>query len=705
MLLMVFAMLSFFWGYLQGVGLYAAIFAGASSVLIGMGLAKTKLRKRMLGFATLIMILGTWALGFSLSYFTIFAKVFGVSFTISLQLIVYGFGFVFAIASLLRALAIRMSSMYALEFWVIAFSAAVAFAPHRNHIVLQPLWLSDFAWTMGLEPTFLLAGVGFVLALMLSVITLLEKTTRFPLVLLFLPLLGIFVFMYVDPTELNTEEPPAQSNNILKDLEGSDPLFMPGGGGGKRDPREETAQGENGEGQEDNESASGKISPVAVVLLETDVQPESQYFYLRQEGLSTYTGTRLVAPRDRDISYDGFIGFPTGPAKAKVLPPEGDERIVIKGTVSLLAPHTAPFGIESLTHYTPTINPRPGMFNRTYAFQSSAQNISYQDLLDYEIGNPDWSAKEWAHFTTPPNQDPRYEELALEIVQKLPPEWRENPFAQALSIKLYLDEKTRYTQRVRHAQAKDPTAEFLFGPKNQHIGYCVHTSHAAVLLWRSLGLPSRIGVGYAVDVQNAKNEGFVVNDVDAHAWPELYIQDVGWIILDIAPAENLDQTGEPPDPALQDSLMELAKDQEESSFREPIDWALLWKQWKWVILSVVLGAGGGIILLHIGTKLYRRFRPKWDPKPRFVYIAALDILSESGIFREEGETPEAFASRVQSPGFVQITDEHVAYALGGPKESKTHILLPNLYQELPERIPFWRRILGMVNPFSFYFSR
>ena len=30
--------------------------------------------------------------------------------------------------------------------------------------------------------------------------------------------------------------------------------------------------------------------------------------------------------------------------------------------------------------------------------------------------------------------------------------------AKALSVKLYLDKKTKYTRRVRHAQAKDPTA-------------------------------------------------------------------------------------------------------------------------------------------------------------------------------------------------------------------------------------------------------
>ncbi len=351
MFLMVLAMLSFFWGNLQGVGLYAAIFAGAVSVFAGVLFAKSTLRKRMLFLGAGCMILGTWFIGYSLGYFTIFAQFFGVPFALYSQLIVYGFGFVFAIATLLRALAIRMPAVYAIEFWAIAFSAAVAFAPHRNHIVLYPLWLSDYAWTVGLEPTFLLSAVGVLLALMLSMITLLEKTERFPLVLLFLPLLGLLVFRYVDPTELNQEEPPQRENSILEQLDGRDPLFQLNrgqGGQGKRDPREETASG-NGEGEnQKDDGEGGQRSPIAVVLLETDFTPESQYFYLRQEGLSKYTGTRLVASRDRNIPYDGMIGFPPGPAQSSVMPPAGEERIAIKGTVSLLAPHTSPFGIRGI---------------------------------------------------------------------------------------------------------------------------------------------------------------------------------------------------------------------------------------------------------------------------------------------------------------------------------------------------------------------
>lgn len=695
--LMAFAVISLFWGYQQGLGLQSGVVGGIASVFAGLALSHTKIRRRALIIGGILGVLLTWFCGWSVTHFPVFSSTLGITEALSLQLMIYGFGFVFFVATLIRTLAIRQSAMYFFEFWVLALAAASAFAPHRNHIVLQPLWLSDWAWENGLEPTFVLGSIGAVLALLLGVVTLLEKTKRIPVALIFLPLLALLAFRFIDPTELNEEEPPTGVSGTFEDMQGQQNKSGGGGGSGKNDPREEGAKS-----PKPNEGGGGQAKPVAVVILETDYEPPSGYFYMRQEGLSSFTGKRLNASRDREIPYDGFVGFPTGAKRVSdVL--NSDERLEINGKVSLLAPHTAPFGVESIIYYEPTVNPRPAMFNRTYAFTSTAQNTEYESFLYHDMGNEEWSDKVWEHFTKAPT-DPRYKQLADEIIAGLPEEWQENPFAKALAIKLYLDENTRYTKKVRHEKAPDPTGEFLFGPVNQFIGYCVHTSHAAVYLWRSIGIPARVGVGYAVDMQNAKTDGFVIYDGDAHAWPELYFEGVGWIPLDIAPAENLDQQGEPPDPALQDSLMELSKAQEDSRFQDPIDWAALWEKWKGPLMW---GSGLfllGILAFHYLIKLYRRFRYLWSKNPRHTYIAAIDALSENGLRRERGESPEAFARRVQSATFVQITQSHIAYTLGRePKKSKgksTSMVI----QERAD-IPLWRRWVGVLNPFSFYLSR
>ncbi|MAA80405.1 MAG: hypothetical protein CL916_14210 [Deltaproteobacteria bacterium] len=695
--LMVFAVISLFWGYQQGLGLQSGVLGGVASVFAGLALSHTRIRKRALVFCTILGVLLTWLLGWSVTHFYVFSSFLGITEALSLQLLIYGFGFVFFVATLIRTLAIRQSAMYFVEFWILALAAASAFAPHRNHIVLQPLWLSDWAWENGLEPTFVLGSVGAVLALLLAVVTLLEKTKRIPVALIFLPFLALLAFRFIDPTELNKEEPQKGASGTFEEMQGKNDKSGSGGGSGKNDPREEGSRN-----PKPNDGGGGESKPVAVVILETDYEPPSGYFYMRQEGLSSFTGKRLNASRDREIPYDGFVGFPTT-SKRVVGVVDSEERLEIHGKVSLLAPHTAPFGVESIIHYEPTVNPRPAMFNRTYAFTSTAQNEEYESFLYYDMGDDEWSDNVWEHFTKAPS-DPRYKDLADEIIAKLPEEWQENPFAKALAIKLYLDENTRYTKKVRHEKASDPTGEFLFGPVNQFIGYCVHTSHAAVYLWRSIGIPARVGVGYAVDMQNTKTDGFVIYDADAHAWPELYFEGVGWIPLDIAPAENLDQQGEPPDPALQDSLMELSKAQEDSRFQEPIDWAALWAKWKgplfWGSGLFVLG----IFVFHYCIKLYRRIRHLWSNNPRHIYISAVDTLSENGVRRDRGESPEAFARRVQSVTFLRITHSHIAHALG-TEPIKTKREPTGMVLKERADIPLWRRWVGLLNPFSFYLSR
>ena len=42
---------------------------------------------------------------------------------------------------------------------------------------------------------------------------------------------------------------------------------------------------------------------------------------------------------------------------------------------------------------------------------------------------------------------------------------------------------------------------------------------------------------------------------DAHAWPEIYLDGVGWVVVDVHPAKNLEQSGIPPDPDLQRMLV------------------------------------------------------------------------------------------------------------------------------------------------------
>jgi hypothetical protein len=279
-------------------------------------------------------------------------------------------------------------------------------------------------------------------------------------------------------------------------------------------------------------------------------------------------------------------------------------------------------------------------------------------------------------------------------------------------IKRYLDANTTYSTRHRHAGVADPTADFLFGDR---IGYCVHFAHAAVYLWRALGIPARIGVGYAAAADNRRGSSILIRGGDAHAWPELYLAGIGWTVLDIAPAKNLDPPGTPPDDEMQLRLAELARGAtpdptvaapeqpfDETSFAGPIA----------ISAAAVMGA---LLLALYGVKLWRRAIPGFarpTELARVGYRAALDALASSGRWRERGETREKFAGRVagRAPAFRKITELHLAARFApepGTPQSKDEwrTLLDQVRSELAEPVPTWRRVARACNPISFLASR
>ena len=55
---------------------------------------------------------------------------------------------------------------------------------------------------------------------------------------------------------------------------------------------------------------------------------------------------------------------------------------------------------------------------------------------------------------------------------------------------------------------------------------------------RTLGIPARVAVGFAPGEKLAKG-GYLVGAHDAHAWPELYFQGVGWVRFEPTPLDRL----------------------------------------------------------------------------------------------------------------------------------------------------------------------
>ncbi len=70
-------------------------------------------------------------------------------------------------------------------------------------------------------------------------------------------------------------------------------------------------------------------------------------------------------------------------------------------------------------------------------------------------------------------------------------------------------------------------------------GYCIHYATAFSLIARAMGLPTRFVQGYYVP--RIGSESTVVTSAMAHAWPEVYIEDIGWIGFEPTPGHKIDE--------------------------------------------------------------------------------------------------------------------------------------------------------------------
>ena len=71
--------------------------------------------------------------------------------------------------------------------------------------------------------------------------------------------------------------------------------------------------------------------------------------------------------------------------------------------------------------------------------------------------------------------------------------------------------------------------EFLFDRKQ---GYCEHFSSAFVVLMRAAGVPARVVTGYTGGVYNRLGGYWMVRQMDAHAWAEVWLPGRGWVRVD-----------------------------------------------------------------------------------------------------------------------------------------------------------------------------
>ncbi len=119
------------------------------------------------------------------------------------------------------------------------------------------------------------------------------------------------------------------------------------------------------------------------------------------------------------------------------------------------------------------------------------------------------------------------------------------PYEYVLRVQHYLQRGYRYDEQTPNAEY--PIETFLFKTR---AGYCQQFAGAMALLLRMGGVPARVSVGFTPGSYNTTTHAWVVSDVDAHAWVEVWFPHYGWIRFDPTPAVDPALGGHVPLPAI-----------------------------------------------------------------------------------------------------------------------------------------------------------
>ena len=178
-----------------------------------------------------------------------------------------------------------------------------------------------------------------------------------------------------------------------------------------------------------------------------------------------------------------------------------------------------------------SLDPSTGV---AFSADSAATGLAYRvAALDPRIQSGQLRGAEaakgdfWPQLNLPGGMTPRIRELAREVTASA-----ETPYDKAVALQRWFtrDGGFTYSTSVPSGADADYIAEFL----EERVGYCEQFAGSMAIMARSLGIPSRVVVGFT---QGTRDEDgtWRVTVRDAHAWPELWFEGVGWARFEPTP--------------------------------------------------------------------------------------------------------------------------------------------------------------------------
>jgi transglutaminase-like putative cysteine protease len=316
----------------------------------------------------------------------------------------------------------------------------------------------------------------------------------------------------------------------------------------------------------------------------------------------------------------------------------------------------------------------------------------------------------------------------------------DTPYKKALAIQDYLrGDEFRYNLNVPALSAGgNQLRRFLTEVRE---GYCEQFAIAMAMMARQVDIPSRVAVGFTSG-EVVDNNYLQVTTHDAHAWPELWFPEAGWVPFEptpradgtvtvpsyTTPAGRVPEGQEDPnsDPATPGTTPQTPQPQapEPDPAAESDPLAGTQSGRGWLQRPVVQAALAAVLLVALvpGVKWARNVlaRRRAGHRPRDAvaesYAEVTSWARDAGIGRRGAETPAAYARRLHedfaadADPLVELTGlfERAEYAAAEPVSDQAALarrLARAARARLSGRLGWRRRLVAAISPRSLFAPR
>jgi transglutaminase-like putative cysteine protease len=166
-------------------------------------------------------------------------------------------------------------------------------------------------------------------------------------------------------------------------------------------------------------------------------------------------------------------------------------------------------------------------------------DLATGDVFTITSASPRFDAAELAATTSTDAGDPIYLELPgglPSIVEDTAAEVTAdatNSYEAALALQNWFQDEFDYSLDVQPGHGNNAIESFL----RERVGYCEQFAGTYAAMMRTVGVPSRVAVGFTSGKQISEGTYSVLGK-NAHAWPEVWFDGLGWVPFEPTPGRG-----------------------------------------------------------------------------------------------------------------------------------------------------------------------